>query len=452
MAVSLQNGAPFRMLGLRQFQTEPGVAASFPIGYPLLLAASELLLPVGARIGVLVNALLVIAAARVAEHAGRRAGVVGLGPAIVLAVAVWPPFAQEIAAGRSFPLALLVVLALFATLTKQDTSYRWALAGLLVGGGGVVRFDLLPVAGLVVALSWCMEENRRWKNLATAGSVAAAIVILNLLAGAIATGELLRSDNVRTVVAVTDVYVRDFLPIPPPTVFNDPVAWGARLVSNAGIALRSFLKAAILAFPSVAVVIFAAPRGYGKPSLSRSAIAVAIATFVGASFGILATGYGDTRYWALTVGASALVGSIRLAEVSLKPGAAHRREALVAATTLLVVVLHLGWTLVGGRFLGERAHISNPLDGMRQCLAAGDRVMWEDSQPALHVSAVARVKTSVLPSNLSDLTAEEQEALVTDFGVTHVRNVPQITEHLRLPTQPTACSEKLLEVRTLSAG
>lgn len=454
MAVSIQEGAPYRMVSVRQFQTPPGIAASFPIGYPLLLAVAEFLIPVGARIGVVVNLALVVASAAVLERFGRTAELRGIGPATLLALCAWPPFAEEIAAGRSMPAAVLTVIGLLSVLRKPGRR-AWIASGLLVGLSYLIRFDLLPVTALLVFLLWLDEGTRRWSELALAAATAGAVVGANAIAGLAATGMVISSDNVRTVVSASDVYVRDYFPTPPPTILDDPTSALARFRANSAD-LWSGTRLALLALlPSVALLL--SVRDDRPWSIvRRPALLLAAASVVGVTFGVVTTGYADVRYWSLlAMAVILLLGSVRLP---------RNRIASVATIGLAAAigVVHLGSygatgrpIIVTGPLRADESVIeigSGPSarrlpDIGLACVDPSARILFPSTGLAGQIAALTRRRTSALPSTLVKLDRVTQEELFDVYGITHVIDATRITDALLLPTRPTRCDGLLELVR-----
>lgn len=448
MAFRIQEGHPFHVDGVRQFQTEPGVAASFPIGFPLLLALAEWVVPVGVRIGLVVNVAALLVAAWLLDRSWSRGAVTpGMGPIVILALSLFQPFTQEIAAARSMPVAVLVIVAVVVTL-RGDGPRRWLIAGTLVGVSGQIRFDLFLVLLVVVVGVWLAErDSRRWPSLAVGVGAAAAVTIAAAAWGVVATGEFVGSDNTRTILSAPAVYVRDYFIVPPPNLFDAPSDWLARLGGNTSRTLGS-LRASVSLGLLPLLVILAWRRDEGRMTGTSWLFLV---TATATTFALmLTTGYYDLRYWTPTVLGLLLVTASATRSL---PTTCRILVGMLAATVIVPyavsgLAVDPARTVAAREFTTARGLDKEGTNPSLSFPCVGDgRIMFFGTGIATRVAALGDVETSAMPSNLDELTEVEQQVLVDEFGITHIHGTRKLRDAFKLASDPAGCDGVLRIVR-----
>jgi hypothetical protein len=446
MAQNIQAGNPFGIGVLRQFQTRPGVAASFPIGYPLILALMEFLLPVGARIGILVNILAMVVSASLLQRRFRPHGLAASGPALILAATLFLPLADEIVSGRAIPMAVMMLIIFVLLIEWAKSPASWMAVGAWAAFGGLIRFDLLPIlliAGSLVAF-W-----RHSKAVDNAGPAAWAVVGSVLVSGILVTatinaltiavaGEPVPSDNARTVLATEPTYVRDYLPDGVETVLDDPFEWIRRIASNWAVVARSVFIAAVNGIVPFFVFVAAGQVARRQLPLLVPSLILAATSFVTVAGLMLTTSYGDARYWV------PFVVSVLLVLVATSTIPAYSTRVRIAALSLaLLFALRLfpaqeirdAWSELGSDPLSIPA-----VEGLdTTCLGRSDRVMLQFTGAASRLAVVEGIRTSASPSNLNDLDAAAQRRFVKEFGITHIHSDEDLLARFLLETERTRC-------------
>ena len=452
MAQNVQDGAPFSANTVRQFQSRAGLATSFPIGYPFVLALVEWVVPVGARVGIVVNiAMLLVAAALLHRHF-RPAGLAAHGPTIVLAVSLFLPFADEVVAGRSMPMAFTMTVALLVLVARAKMRADWIAVGAWSGLGGLVRFDLLPIMILTALATGVLRRLRptqperapAWSHIGLMCAAALASVTLVHLGVTTAAGERIPSDNVRTIIATSPTFVQDYLPDGVETLLEDPGAWVRRLAGNTRTVARSIYVAGINGIVPFVVLVVARQRRVEDPRFFIPSVALGLVAFPLVSGLMFATSYGDIRYWTPFVIAVCIA-------VLAAPGIPRISTGVRVAALALAVLTASRLFPVGEMSDAWEARRSNPIaapaiEGLEtHCMESNDRVMLLRTGDATRLATIERVRTSASPSNLADLDASLQLRFVQEFGITHVHDDAGLLVDLLLETGRTPC-EGLLRI------
>jgi hypothetical protein len=266
----------YRIHTWRQFQfTEPW-GVSFPPLWPLAIAAADALTGLGFRSALALNAAILIALAALLQAFGTRfleprgsAGHGGmLGLLVALALVAHRSAFEELSAGRSMPLALLLYLLLLwqllaaARAGQSGVPARMPLRAAALGATAALatlnRFDFLPALLLLglVAPWWLLREHGRWGASMVAWWAAAGATLAPWITYCVSHfGRPFVSDNSRTVLAAVRVNVDDFLVQPPPTLFDLPAHWLAKTAQ--GIATAAASLAQPLAVNLLLLALFA---------------------------------------------------------------------------------------------------------------------------------------------------------------------------------------------------
>lgn len=452
MAQNIQDGNAFSANTVRQFQSRPGLATSFPIGYPFVLALIERVVPVGARVGIVVNiAMLLIAAALLHRHL-RPAGQHAYGPTAVLALSLFLPFTDEVVAGRAMPMAFAMIVTLLILVNRAKTRLSWIAVGAWSGLGVLVRFDMLPIMILTALAVGVLRRIRplepqgapTWSNIGLMCAAAVASVTFVQLGTTAAAGEPIPSDNIRTIVATFPTFVLDYLPDGVETLVEAPGAWVRRLAGNGGTVAYSIYAAGVNGIVPFLVLIAVHRRRVEDTGLFIPAIALGLIAFSVVSGLMLATGYGDTRYW------TPFVVAVCIACLAA-PGIPRVPTSMRVAALVLAVMTASRLFPVGDIGDAWAARRSNPLaspaiEGLEtRCLASSDRVMLRRAGDATRLATIERIRASARPSNLADLDASLQLRLVREFGITHVHDDAELLADFLLETGRTPC-EGLLQI------
>lgn len=219
----------------------PQVSRSFPPIWPLLVGFSARIFPIGIAASLVPTALVLVGTAMAARAVALRLA----SERWLLAWAAFPLFVlidagyrDELAAGRSIPLAILLLLAALATLLPTlDEAHglprRAAVAGALLGAMLLVRSDdLLFVPTLLVAalLTWGRRHGWRlaWRGSLLAGAALLAVMSPWIVRNLLAFGRPLVSHDAETAITTFPgaAYMLWFAPgRVVATVFQEPGIW-----------------------------------------------------------------------------------------------------------------------------------------------------------------------------------------------------------------------------------
>ena len=154
--------------------------AYYPPGYPLLLAAVCLVLPLKAATFALLNTMIDAVAALVLAKLGARLGFAGAGILAALTYFAWPT--QVLLAPLAYKEGLVALLVVAQCLVVLDADESWRKAvgfGLLTGIATLVQPALLllaPLLGLAVR-----GRFPTWSSWVRAMAIAVAVTTLTLL-------------------------------------------------------------------------------------------------------------------------------------------------------------------------------------------------------------------------------------------------------------------------------
>ncbi len=335
----------------------PQVSRSFPPAWPLLVGLSARIFPLGIAASLVPAALVLVGSAAAARALALRLA----NERWPLAWAVFPLFVlgdagyrDELAAGRSIPLAILLLLLVLATLLPtmsevKGLARRAAQAGALLGAMLLVRSDdllFVPVLLGAALLAWGRGHGWRvaWRGALCAGAALLAVMSPWIIRNLLAFGKPLVSHDAETALTTFPgaAYMVWFAPgRVVGTLFTEPALWGqerlAWLVANLERSL-GVTHGLIVVGP---LLLAAAWRWLPAPVRAFGVVTVLhVVTRVGM---VSLTPYPDTRYlsvlhlelWLLVAGVgAALVGRV-----------AWGRWPGVAAA--MAVTLAAGWQAAG---------------------------------------------------------------------------------------------------------
>lgn len=441
---------PGRVATVRQFTVAPfAYGCSFPPLWPCLMALAGAVLPLGVHVGVAVNLLLLalslVPLAGLARVALPERPVLALGASF----AAWAwmladrPLMAEALAGRSLPLALVLLLtAVWAVASSWEKRplARAACLGAAVGLACLTRFDVNVLAlGLVLVAALRAPAGLRAR---------AAVVYCGLVVLAVSpwvTYSMVRfgvpyvSDNGWVAAAAANVHVSQYEP-PVPTVRQEPGLWlgkvGGNLVRTVRLGWRRFASSLLRVVVAVAAVVWGLGRLLGRvrpvgPSdPSARALAVVCGLLPLLATGPVLTGYMAPRY----LSAPLLLLPVA-ALVALAGRIPRGRPALALALVLGVaascdVLAEVDAAVASGwgrapepgsvrAWAFRAAPWTEPaMAGLARALGPGAVVLEGRGECGLGVAT--GVATVIIPSNWAHLGAERRRAFLARFRVTHV--------------------------------
>jgi hypothetical protein len=402
---------------VRNFQFAEPHGSSFPPVWPLLVAGIDALSGLDWRSGLAGALVAVVASALLAEAFLRRvAGVAGLGPLALLALLAFAPFREEVAAGRSFPLALAFLLVALLALTRQSLLVAGVL-GVALALLALTRTDALVLALALPVLALAPAGRRALAPLAVCYGAVAALVAPWAAWTWSRLGEPLASDNSRVALSTETHFVLDRFPGEEATLSSDPAGWLERVVDNLPFLGDVLVRAGESALPLAPLLVAAAvglALGRRRSRLPEwPLVATAVLVAVLAAVPALVLRYGDERYLSLVL-AVAVLWLCALVALPRPPV----RSALVIAAALILAVgagsaaPAPGEPVAAGK--AARTALAHCTQGSTGLLVLGDDTF------AASVGALEGKRVLLAPSNLAALTSREVEALLAEFRVDRV--------------------------------
>jgi hypothetical protein len=432
---------PGDILGSRDWTNRPWVNDSFPLLWPAIIAPGVAawgpLAPVGAYAA---TAFWFATTVLLAFLGYSKRWNPAVAPLLGLALLALPGYVNEMHAGRSIPLAVLltlgaVALALLARTSQRPSGYL-ALAGLLLGLSAANRFDALFHGPLILGLALLLgiASVKGFLLALTAwsvGPIAWTAYSVRRLQKHYAT------DNTTVATSTTPTTVTAY-PLDNSLRPEDwLVPWLGKLGSNLPLAQESLEQAfglsIILAILSIGITVglislrnFRGTHGTSRlgPHSIRDWFGLDCAFVFSAgtllmlmqAILILTTGYGDTRYWA-TSGAVITLGIA----VFGMGGTARRASSPTAIATLVFLTLVAGVAIPTAAVFYAIPSNPRPDDSaLIECVSqATDDAVILPGLLAFRVPATSDIRASVEPSNSASLTRENWVEISRSFGVTH---------------------------------
>jgi hypothetical protein len=429
----------YRFSHWRSYASASPYSAAFPPLYPALIAIIDGLLGTGVRTGLYLAFASALGFALVSEQIGRRVtGAPWLGLAAAGALLLGPNMLViELGAGRTIPLQLLIyALILWGLLAGRAITLAGAtIFGGLAGLALMNRFDAVVVPVMVSgAILWLSRSPTK----ALAALAAAGVVIAPWIAYSLATfGTLFATDNAGAALAIDpQAYVTDWWPVAQPTIADDPLAWAARVASNAVGFVRTF--ASLIASPlglGLAVMLSAAavqvwlaghrPRGNTQLwVLTGFLLACALMMAPQVLTGYLEHRYLTTPFWALFLA----IGCWGVAQGATR----HQRAVFSRLTALsigcLVVALGASQLVQAGppdARAWARFDAQSDVRALKTCVKAPPDariLVLGDDILAARAGAVGGLETMQAPRNMVEgrLNAAGSRAFISAWNVDYV--------------------------------
>lgn len=383
-------------------------SAAFPLGYPVAVALVQKVIGTTPFAAVLLNIVL----AALTWVIGIRLAIrIGASPfsALVLntALVLSTPYLDEVFSGRSIPLAIIWDLLAFTAYQKK----RPFVGGALLGFAAITRFDMLVVSLLSIVGVALLDKGAR-RDLGW--WITGLLIGISPWVGysLIHFGRFWVADNSWVALSALPAYVLDFPARSGTTLFDSPVLWLERIVSNLPGLIRGVGGAAIRFPPLIALLVLSvwAVPGIEKVRLRRMGLALLVMATSLAPY--LLTGYFDVRYFSLLMIASSLV-----LVLLLTPTARSLMHALLAVALGLSVALG-GIYLIKGCWHGYDMIQNNGYSQMNENL--NDLYKCHFTQPertllfhnsfisSFQYGAITGMKTATFPSNFYRMSEAEK--------------------------------------------
>lgn len=384
-------------------------SASFPFGYPVLLAVVQKAFGPQPFLAVPLNVAAALATLCMIVAIGRRLALPALAQfTLAGALLFYAPYIDEVLAGRSIPLAILLFLCAFYLQLLQ----RPLLAGLLLGMSVLVRFDFLVYA-LLFQIGTLL--------LGRARAIAAPLLLAGFLLGIapwIAYSHLYFdkwwvADNSWVALSATPAYFADYPAAAQVGAFDQPALWIRRVLGNiAPLCVAAASSAA--RFPAVIVLfLFAALAYRGQRDRPADWTLCVVLLLLAAALGpYLLTGYFDTRYFALPLLCFATLCLYAAGRSGEHAGGFELAGACVvaAALTIGVATLALAQNIAQGRRLAPvMAAEASQIAALQACHRQHPETLYifvgkGGLLPAKY-GALSGQRAAIIPSNFARMDA-----------------------------------------------
>ncbi len=450
LANSFFGGDFYRANHYREYTSGTLDSSAFPLLWPAIWALADRITGLGAYAGYAVNWLVFGLIAVLSELIGRRLfGFRWIGLAAAIMLLIHPGFWWELTGARAIPLQFALQLGAFAVLlrTATLTNANAALMGFFAGLAVLARFDAAPffvVFGLGIA--WMGTFWRHGLCYFAAGSIALSPWIAYSLSR---FGTIFATDN-SWVTLSTDpnAHVTDWHIDYPPTLFEAPAAWFAKLTGNILPFLGALFQspeatgylAALLMAAGIGLFLWLAWMGNGWTferrvtsawREQRSKYWVFLSALCATFISYLATGYFDLRYfgpfyWVLVITVFGFANSC------LTP--THQR-AFFSSVTLGGAILLLVGVLLTREIPSNRtspafddyATLASCLEGKR-----ASPLMVTDPTLAARLSAVHNIRTAMPPWNFYSNRVNEtvREAFLHEHGIRYILDLSNVAHDI----------------------
>lgn len=393
-------------------------SVSFPFGLPVAIALVQTVFGAQPMAAVWLNVAVAAASWALMLGIGRRLGLSGLAAlALATAMLMWPPYLNEVLAGRAIPLSLLWMLLAISAYQRE----QHLVGGLMLGLAALTRFDflvgaLLFIVGIVLLDAGARRRIGWW--------------VLGMLLGMAPWigyslshfGRFWASDNSWVATSVAQAYVVDYPARATSTVFDDPTAWLARVFGNVP-ELLSALAESLLAFPVLVALVIAVAwcwRTLPTGRLRRVGLALLIVAASVAPY--LLTGYFDPRYflplllaWSLSL--AVLLMPVEGLEPSRVPHLLLTAALLISLADGALYVAKASWYSYGLKAEGRFDRHAGYLAALRECHVRQPSTTLIFARPlteqASRYGATTGMLAAFAPSNLDRMSAVERQAYFT---------------------------------------
>lgn len=287
----------YRISTWRQYHLTEPYGASFPPLWPVAIACFNAVMDIGIYAGFVMNFIIAIFTFYLLRRLAFALGhVKTLGSFWMLALLALPDYTTALFSAATLPMAIaltLVILLLLLHRPKLDLADSAAL-GVLAGLGVLLRFDFVPCAlALAVAPLW-FSRNRL---------VSVAVYLVSLLVSISPWvaysyahfGVWFVSDNSRTVLSATPIFVRDYYPEGVPMLWDAPQDW---LIKTIQAKLKSAdVMATAIGMVTPALLLLALMFRHDKLRTLPKPLWVFALMVVAQLSVTLITGFVETRYY-----------------------------------------------------------------------------------------------------------------------------------------------------------
>lgn len=412
----------YKITTWRQYQFNNGFGVSFPPLWPFLLWITDKIFSLGIYSGYFLNLSITVFTflilVRICDKIFQEKS---FGIMLFALLLFSNHYQDELVSGRSIPLSILLSLLMLEIILKDkltflEISKLGILSGLLI----LNRFDFL-IPGLFFGL--ILFRLVKDKKVCIYYLFLLISILPWIFYSISHFGKLFVSDNSRTVISSTSVFVLDYYPEYLPTIIDHPIDWLIKSLKNIFKVLQNLLQASLPVVISIVFLSFypkiltkrirsnTINKDINKLILFFSVFLLQIAT-------ISLTGYGDKRYFSVFLLISMLLFLNYLYQIYGKNDFLYER--LKYKSTILVGILCVTifgnqlWSITVDVYYQKRAFnsnnisIENMVDLVRIARKKQEpRILFLTSQEKnteiAKFGALTGITTFLKPTNLNDV-------------------------------------------------
>jgi hypothetical protein len=389
-------------------------SASFPFGYPVLLAIAQSIMGKSPFIAVVMNLATAVTTWIVIIELAKKKNLAPLtGLTLATSLVLFDPYLDEVFSGRSVPIAMLF----FLLALREYFSRRLFICGFFFGFSALVRFDYLAYAIVLQAAAGILNYKQEKMRLLLMVSGFLLGVLPWVLYSAIHFGKIWVSENTWVALSASPAFVLDFPAVATTSVYDNPLMWVRKVMSNIVPLTHSIISASskfpvfFLSFLAFLCCLRELPNITTRKSIILlSCCAISVAPY-------LLTGYFDERYFSLLLLCSA--GSIIFLVESSKVN--ETNAGIYNATIVIALVLSVFY---GSNYMTKQIRagilrLNKPnqteqiIEQLRKCHEMNPKVVYifmgELGYLAPQYGALTGNRAAFIPSNYDKMSELEKE-------------------------------------------
>ena len=405
------NGDFYKFNTLRSYFSSE-YSASFPLGYPVAIAITSLLIGSNPMIAVAINIVAAIATGYVLFFICRQIKLPALACfSIISALLFYRYYIDEIFSGRAIPVAIFLYAVSFYFFIRR----RPVISGVFLGLSVLVRFDFLVYALLFQTAALMVTRWQPRQNF---------LLLFGFVIGIFPWiffsfthfGKIWISDNSWVAISALPAFVLDYPAAPIISAFQKPIMWLMRVISNVPPLLRSIIRGSLnipLLILFFAYVIANWLR-FGKENRNKFLLLFAIISL--STIPYLLTGYFDYRYYSLPF----ISLSMALVYLTYKTNNevifgvdcfGLSLISLIFASVLGIFFLSKDISTANTRFEDVKSEAAQ-IRSLHYCHQQNsmNTYIFARGDLAAKYGALTGMRAAMLPSNLDRMTLEEKNA------------------------------------------
>lgn len=389
-------------------------SASFPAGWPTVLAMASALIGQNPLNAVYINIFIVSFGVLIFQRIGKTLNLNALSIFLIYSsLLLYRPYVDEVLSGKSMPMAVISFLIAFYLYQKNSLF----MAGLFLGIASLVRFDFLVYALIFQLCALAIGKLWGKKYFLLVGGFLIGILPW-VFFSYIKFEKVWASDNSWVGFSALPAYVLDYPASPVVAALNDPTLWLSRIFGNLIPLIKSISKSTIY-FPILLVLILF--LGVNLNRLSNEAKYKLIAIFAAHVFALapyMLTGYFDSRYFTLIfIIDSALIMYILNSNLGLNYFGFN-----LNGVNLLLAIGTLSFGLIffvrdvsfGYDKLIDLRKQKSEIINLYSCHIMNPRVVYvftkEDVILASRYGAVTGARSALIPTNFDTMTSTQKNS------------------------------------------